>query len=296
MGLPTLQDVFPAVMESEKIDNGIHHDKVSEGLQILYPNFKEGASLPNFERFLSLVVAAEDVDKSFKDIRSSALQLLTNLLDTRSSDGEGSPLLRDFTKNLREGDVIITFNWDILIERSLWNQKKQFTFMELDSDKISVFKLHGSLNWALIPEGVTLKEPGSVVWMLEGKVAHTKNYIYYNLWTVLNEPPYIVPPISTKQPTGESFLKPIWYKASQAIKETHQISIIGYSLPENDIHARALLSTSIYSHKSLDKNFSYTLIDPDQDVNSRFIDATGLKSNFIQSKFNEEVLKKLFHK
>ncbi|NQT25325.1 SIR2 family protein [candidate division KSB1 bacterium] len=83
--------------------------------------------------------------------------LLPNSLKTNQN------LLSKFSKYLRPGDIIITFNYDILIEQALWNEQLWSPidgyqlgiiddYLELKDEssyksKISIIKLHGSINW-----------------------------------------------------------------------------------------------------------------------------------------------------
>ncbi|MBN1795075.1 MAG: SIR2 family protein [Sedimentisphaerales bacterium] len=57
----------------------------------------------------------------------------------------------DFSKNLGEDDVVLTFNYDTLLEESLNNQEKAWYHgFEAESNKgIKILKMHGSINWKI---------------------------------------------------------------------------------------------------------------------------------------------------
>jgi len=75
-----------------------------------------------------------------------------------SEKGDATARVLDrWASQLREGDTIVTFNWDLLHEAALWRQEKWhyadgygFTSCDATSGGRSVvktLKLHGSVNW-----------------------------------------------------------------------------------------------------------------------------------------------------
>ena len=158
MGLPTLRGLFNGVMQQQERAGENNKDNVLQALAILYPHFQtnsENPVYPPFEEFLSLIVSAEDFpmfdDGYWFQKRLSALHLLTDFLASTAASAESDQLLGKFVENLQCGDVVVTFNWDNLIERALRSLNKAVNFMHRDATAITVLKLHGSLNWALIP-------------------------------------------------------------------------------------------------------------------------------------------------
>ena len=253
LGLPTLSGLFDKMMRFPERKGESDKKNVWTALQFLYPHFDSRVSPPSyppFEEFLSLVISAVDFPFFMEGIceswRKSALRLLTDFMAERAQESEGSELLDKFVKNLNLGDVIITFNWDNLIERELYKQKKPVNFHSKDDQAVAVLKLHGSINWTEIPEGLVLKYPESVI-NLSDRIVHTLDHTYYDLWDSLDTPPLIVPPGLSKRVIVNPFFKNIWDQAFQSIIDSDSLSIIGYSIPKDDVQARSLLTIGWFS-------------------------------------------------
>ena len=58
-----------------------------------------------------------------------------------------------FTTILRENDTVVTFNYDTLIEQSISQAKRpwQYGFKIEEGKGVPILKMHGSLNWAIVP-------------------------------------------------------------------------------------------------------------------------------------------------
>jgi hypothetical protein len=61
--------------------------------------------------------------------------------------------IRRYTQNLREDDVILTFNYDTLIEKTLTEFKIPWSygFSQEKREGTVILKMHGSINWAIVP-------------------------------------------------------------------------------------------------------------------------------------------------
>ncbi len=307
MGLPTLKNLFSGLMAFPERAGESDKEEVLKALQFLYPPFRTlltPPSYPPFEEFLSLITAADDLpyfdDGYWNAKRKCALRLLTDYLADKSKEGEKSSLLGHFVSNLRKGDVIITFNWDTLIERALLGQSKRVSFQARSKDAVAVLKLHGSLSWVNLPDGASLKHPESVLW-LEDRVICTKDYTYYDIWDVLNEPPFIVPPIYSKRVPVGDFLRDIWHEAFNSIVDGGSLAFIGYSIPRDDLQARALLVTAwtarIHKRKADSKPLDkYFLIDPVSEIFGRYCSEISGDVIYHQAHFSEHLLPVLFEK
>ena len=304
MGLPTLINLFKEVMEFPEREGRPDKKNINTALDFLSPHFNVAISPPSyppFEEFLSLVIAAEDfpffLKGTWESWRNSALRLLTDFMAAKSEQAEKAPLLHQFVDNLQYGDVIITFNWDTLIERALLAQSKKVNFMSCDNRAISVLKLHGSLNWVDVPDDVTLKHPEAVCKLSDSdNVIYPPDYKYYAVWDVLDIPPLIVPPGLSKRVIVNRVFKEIWDEAFQSLSSAASVAFIGYSIPKDDIQARSLLSLGWYTRtvNRTKEPIEYLLIDPDPEICGRY--ASIISSDFIyyQTYFDEKVLPILF--
>lgn len=52
----------------------------------------------------------------------------------------------EFAKQLTSDDVVVTFNWDLLLEKAIQKAGSRFSYY-FDESKIHIIKLHGSINW-----------------------------------------------------------------------------------------------------------------------------------------------------
>ena len=177
-------------------------------------------------------------------------------------------ILKPFIKKIKERDVkIISFNYDLIIERALfdvdiWKPKdgygidfKDFPNITKSHDiesKIPIYKLHGSLNWR--PD-LKLKfyyddnEPIFPDYLQYGSNAPPFQGKHLGLWML---------PSFIKQFTISKLIN-VWKKAFTAINDSDEVVIIGYSLPKEDSAASLLLGTTEISKKRL------IIVDPNVD-------------------------------
>lgn len=180
-----------------------------------------------------------------------------------------APLYDELARVLRFGDVVITFNYDLGVERALcmsgmWDVKTGYGFPIENvpqSSAVKVLKLHGSTNWrALLFGGRT----GSFVG--NGNSLGYRPVLYFHqdleylgyrdfvdplcarLATAASLPTMIMPAIPKRfcfaTSDGEEwrdFWDDLWWRAECAIENADELAIIGYSLPIADERARAML-------------------------------------------------------
>ncbi len=170
---------------------------------------------------------------------------------------------------------VVTTNYDLLIERALRHRpmKRAFgpgfyyggiarpqllqgtalPFTVTDSQRfveltgaVSVYKLHGSLNWARQPSRLLLYQDMRPAFRHGGDAA-------------------IVPPITDKE--TPAWLKPIWEEAEQSLAEATCWIVCGYSLPDYDLGMRHLLQCASMKVENI------YLLDPfSRDVQAHYHD------------------------
>lgn len=169
---------------------------------------------------------------------------------------------------------VITFNYDIAVDMALYRQGIGPDYgIPPDSNTHSptpLFKLHGSLNWAL------RKSNGGVYplqlnqyfskysiqgWTNEGfcKIpigSQLKEYFSKHTDIEVEPEPVIVPPTWNKSDYHQA-LSTIWSKAAQNLSEAHTILICGYSLPETDAFFRLLYALGTVGASPLEKIIVY---------------------------------------
>lgn len=297
-GIPTLLGLFDEILR--------HPDRLGEedianvhnAISWFYPEFRPLAhapAYPPFEEFLSLVVASEGLPSFetgyWERIRRSALRRLTDYFTRSLPAAENDPLLLEFASRLRPGDVVVTFNWDNLVERALLRLGRPISLDQTGPDRVSLIKLHGSINWVRAAPPWKLDGPVAVAELGHG-VYRTLDYLPYDVWDALDSPPLIVPPIASKAPLADEFLNPLWWQAALAIRASETLSVIGYSLPDQDLQARALICTSCQA-----RTRGYRIVDPNPEVAARYRRWLGrLPQTHLEKPFDSEVLDRILPK
>ncbi len=102
-------------------------------LRYLYPNFDSRLrNYPNIEDFLNLLEMARKFNSEefiasdlwaaprLDEVKNTTLRAVTDYIWQLMADVKRQQLIRDFVReNLREGDTVVTFNWDLTFERAL---------------------------------------------------------------------------------------------------------------------------------------------------------------------------------
>jgi hypothetical protein len=201
-----------------------------------------------------------------------------------------------WSKKVEVGDVIITFNWDILHEialwsTGLWSYRDGYGFECDDQGKresqsaTQILKLHGSVNWAQQDESRPIKEiahvsdffSGSRDWDARSHVAQAQT----------DSGRKLILPTYLKDISSNVVLLDLWSKAFDFISHATTIVVAGYSLNRVDHPARLMFGTALSQNKALT---SVTVVSPgatDWDV---FLYQLNKTANRIRSKFEDWVI------
>ena len=185
---------------------------------------------------------------------------------------------------VEEGDVFISFNYDNLVERSLWElemwtPKDGYGFevafspgdtwtdpagKTLNSSPVKVLKLHGSvgwykdekimkifLDWGKHPEYFVTEDPYSV------ELHYTPDP---------SESPVVIEPSFIK-PIEQKELLDIWDVARSSLEKAKEVFIVGYSMPQADAAAQNLIVHSLRANHNHPK---VTVVDPDPNTLDRY--------------------------
>lgn len=179
---------------------------------------------------------------------------------------------------LRRGDTIITFNYDTLIEETLARSKlnwrpgdgygttasgitkgwaKDVTLKNGSSKSdVQLLKLHGSLNWTLYKTKQIRLKPRPYV------VRAQRGHAVFDSCAML-------PPGWQKRIDVNPYRK-LWRRARLRLEECTSLVIVGYSLPETDLLAKALF-TEVCRLRAIRKRFLKHLYiaDPNDAVRQR---------------------------
>ncbi len=188
-----------------------------------------------------------------------------------------SPVHQQLLTRLRAGSTIITFNYDLVIEESfetgqVWNPKTGFAIpvtgishdwprqwldsREVDSpgkSDVHLLKLHGSLGWV----------------QYANRQVRLKNRPYV-VRRGASEDISVCPP-GWNKPIDRNPYKALWREARLKLESCKSLMIIGYSLPETDLLARALFSEVVRMRSARKRYLSHlVLVDPSDAVKERF--------------------------
>jgi len=216
--------------------------------------------------------------------------LVDIIWDQQQTGIEKNDGISRFATILRENDTIVTFNYDTLIEQSISQAKKswQYGFKTEEGKGTPILKMHGSINWAIVPRdqvgifGYPLlfrKEDQNV----ENTAPKSTGEIEYD--SVLLQLPddkldsriknRILQWSNKKYSIGIAGLgryKPldripgsgqVWYNAGRALYQADEIYIVGFSLSPFDTMAR-LHFAGVMCERAKKKNLPtmIMLIDP----------------------------------
>jgi len=183
----------------------------------------------------------------------------------QEATGQKSEGISRFTDTLRENDAVVTFNYDTLVERSISQADKpwQYGFKTENGQGTMVLKMHGSINWAIVPRGqvdnfgypVLFRKEDQNTREATGEPAGETEYDYVLLHIPDNKLASRIKnrflQMSNKQYgigiTGLGRYKPldaipgsgrVWHNAGRALYQAKEIYVIGFSLSPFDTMAR----------------------------------------------------------
>jgi hypothetical protein len=219
-----------------------------------------------------------------------------------------SEVHKKILKQLRRGDTVITFNYDLLVEESfdsakLWTpidgygdtaRGKTFDwcrrwleargFADFTNSKVLLLKLHGSLNWTLYNNRtIRLKPRPYVVRTKSQKPAFDKISVLPPGWNKrIHTNPY----------------KSFWREARLRLEKCKTLLILGYSLPETDLLAHALFAEVVRLRKARKKHLRQIHVaDPSETVKDKFVNlftpALGAYGKVFKYQNIQEIAEKL---
>ena len=189
----------------------------------------------------------------------------------RGNSIPGRDLYRELARSkLRDGDTILTFNYDLACERALrtegaWEIGDGYGFSlgvgMAPPSKTKILKLHGSTNWLGIlfdgnmgfcaASNVFGPSPclfGERDFTYLGYSGDVRDPLCKGLSRAGGDPALILPTLhknffhqTTFGREWEFFWNCIWEQAQQSLHSAEKIVMIGYSMPEADERARELL-------------------------------------------------------
>jgi hypothetical protein len=198
-----------------------------------------------------------------------------------------------FAKQLTSDDIVITFNWDILLELAIMKVGKTFTY-NFERDHVKLSKLHGSVNWRLGKATRQGKPIDTLNWqpigLANGGMIEIDLYSSVQLSSILTWDRY--QPLGELQPFlvlpgyGKAFdvrsISTLWYRPEFTFAACRDIYIVGLGLSPDDHFIRSFFLNNFPMEER--KTF---VINPDVHAHNNY--AFMLKDQnveFIAEKFS----------
>ncbi|MDA8213041.1 MAG: SIR2 family protein [Clostridia bacterium] len=254
----------------------------------LFHNRSHGCQQADFEEVISRLELFEHYSEpASKDRR--LLEAKVNLLLKEFISLLQPDKLRDklscydsFARKLRPGDLILTFNYDLVVERALERNNLGVDYQlflpgsPLDREstairfqlRIPVIKLHGSINLVFCTRCYSVREASAGA-LLCNQCRNPDRSLAKESSTLR---PFLIAPTLFKSYSLPD-LRRIWYTAYNCLSRAQELIIIGYSLPAADILTAQLLD---FAHRSCPHPQKVTV------VNGPHPDLTRLQSLYIQ--------------
>jgi hypothetical protein len=220
------------------------------GLEQYYRDIETRLELSRFARSRNRPMDWRDRTSDLEELVRRVLIHTTCDLDQGPARACRSAIHETILRHVRKGDTVVTFNYDTVIEAAMphdtgwtprdgygisatgitldwsnqWFSGREVT--KMDSAEFKLLKLHGSINWTLYNNSnVRLKPRPYLVRSRAG--------------SAIAEEVAILPPGWHKRVDKNPY-NSLWREARLKLEACASLVIIGYSLPETDLIARAL--------------------------------------------------------
>lgn len=314
-GIPVSKNLLPALMS---------HDgdvaQLNSVIRYLYPSFNEKLrNYPEIEDLFNQIALAKTFSTysvlgkdrfSIKQLENIELGLRKRLSEYLWDKMDPNVEKKDFgyitkfARLLRPSDVVISFNWDFALERSLRfliPQPEIDYFFPGDEgqNKIHILKPHGSIDWFSIEpmwndvnkdgwrrldaNTLTLRHFGSGIPLSRGHSA-------LDFKLLSGDPiPIIVPPVSAKE-FPHPVLKRTWTSVFRALSLATNLRIVGYSMPQEDQFARFIFRRAVRENLRIAQlrrkaDMNVEVINPDGHAWDSISRTLGDSDRTIQMKF-----------
>ena len=301
--LPNTPSLLTDVVQFARTQKGKWLDKeglrsqLSRAYRFFYPDAEYAGFQPDVVDFFStfrtyLDIGAGLVGTGFTDapdmyrlLRRGISHLLLERLRTIDPDKFSD---HDFlTDMVRPGHVIITSNWDVLIEHfaqlngiplRLASRSRKFSEHE-----VTLLKLHGSIDWCQQATRATGYSDESFASLTElqfgspytlalpsdaADIVRVRAMPINNAWQRVRSrtrEPYIVT-MATGKADDLGPLQEVWRDAYRALSRAERVEIVGYSMPSDDVEIRTMLRMGIQRGA---KRPSLVVRNPAPDVHQR---------------------------
>jgi hypothetical protein len=282
LGLPNTASLVSAVMDAFKREGPWRHSAPLVGLpaafKFFYPDGGSSDFRPDavdfFATLKSYIDTAEgqpgglkDAPELYRALKFAIARILVERL--RTCEAKLGLVDHDYLNEVvRPGNIIVTSNWDVALERYAWHKKVPVRWSGHGADELVILKLHGSVDWTLGGTGL-LKGDDDYAMLREALRPDGRTYTvglpppaarkdvafrmralgpkWNESWRFLasrtNEPHIVT---MARGKTGDlGPLDGVWRDAYTALSRAKTLEIVGYSMPDDDIEIRTLLRAGV---------------------------------------------------
>lgn len=216
----------------------------------------------------------------FVKMRNDLMQAIAALFEESLCDGlrmRDCEYHKKLVSQMKPGDVIVSFNYDCLIDNSLrcagdrkWNAKFGYGLPLRRRGQQKLALQGGHEHWS--PKSPAPPRKTVYLYKLHGSLHFrlTNN----NRSLILKKQPYtrrkgrlhfaIIPPESDKR-YDEGFFRKLWTQARDALHKAETLVLVGYSLPASDQHSTALFRVAVREGRLK----SLVVVNPDREARRR---------------------------
>jgi hypothetical protein len=305
-GVPLTSELLSKAMQMMKIEcdgiferiDGYARDcfQISENESINYADvgFSELCTFLEYIELREYGGGARASDNGSREKVNLRYYLAKTLMKMTPEGDQIPPLYLDFANELNENDIVLSFNWDLLLERALIQAGKGFTYV-YDEKKIKIYKLHGSVNWRRDVAPYYFKSNVDLQWesmkltegMMDVEIYYSMKLIEASYWNGLARN-HEIDPFLVLPGYGKAFdvrdNAVLWYKPEFYFALTHDIYIIGLSLAPDDFFIRSFfLHTLPYLPNETGIDRKIHIINPALDVNINYSFISSSDSSTIHN-------------
>ena len=288
---PSYNEFFSKAMTLNLINDKDPNDKalidyIAEVMKTEILREKSTVDIERLMTFMDIEIENASKQESYKiqTIKESLLKIIIMLFEELSKKlkvKKGD--YNDFIKIIEDNDTVISFNWDVLLDKILIDKHQYKNLSNLMVKDRSPIILDDPINSNLLSrDSYYLKLHGSVDWKYcpnNDCDAHNKVFIstnnlcatcYKSLETL------IIPPIIDKQFKAYPFIEKLWKLGFNQLNVAQEIVIWGYRLPPTDFYSNWLLSKTSNNVKKV------SIINPDCILSGKGKDIRLNIKNFLK--------------
>ena len=304
LGFPTISSLLPNLWP--RLEKAQIAADIADVIRFHHPDFnpKINETYPTIEELLSEINANADLfdstrpavggftSEQLEERRGNLLQEMATWfheIKTKALKSKPRWLMSLVDTMKSENAVIISFNWDLILDELLFGEKLDKSSYGLDR-RIKgprLIKPHGSLNWYKhdVAKPLSTAKKFSLIGRGDSEVLAFRPLRAPKSNKGRRYMPLIVPPTYAKQFEGPLFRR-LWQETVRALSTATEVRFLGYSLAEADFHARFVLRCGFYNQEHGELTSSSTrkppsgrakvvVVDPSKSSQKRIRDTVG---------------------